>query len=198
VDGHEQAFGVCHLGHFLFTMLVWDLVLKADGGHARVVPVGSVAHEWTSMKTGEELLDDPKFEKGTWGPQENYARAKLANVLFAKELARRVGTFGQSAEQLSRPGDSRDAVKVTVVTNSPGYAASSLYKEMNVNCGAKLLISMMATHPDNLSINTMRAATDLGLSSGCYLSPKRMNFWGPPVVKDSSRLSQSESLAKRL
>lgn len=196
-DGHELTFGVCHLGHFLFTKLIWDLVLKADGGHARVVPVASVAHMWTKMQTGFEMLEDLQFEKAKFNYQECYARTKLVNVLFAKELARRVGTFGQTAEQLAALPDADTAgVRVTVTSNSPGYANSGLYAGWN--CMFKGINSILASHPDALSINTMRAATDLTLASGCYLSPKKSDFWGPPIVKDSSQISQSEELAKRV
>ncbi len=81
-DGFELQFGVNHLGHFLLTTLLLDLLERRRG---RIVVVASGAH-----KIGRIHWGDLGLEHGysTFG---SYAQSKLANVLFARELARRLG-----------------------------------------------------------------------------------------------------------
>jgi NAD(P)-dependent dehydrogenase (short-subunit alcohol dehydrogenase family) len=193
-DGLEMMTGVCHFGHFLFTQLVWDLILKADGGHARVLAVSSMGHEHTSLKTGkgQEMVDDIMWESRKFDGLEAYKQAKLANVLFAKELARRCGTFGKTAQELSTTSGK---TQVTVMSNSPGFS-STMYRD--VGCCAQFCVSLLSTSPDKLVQNSMKAATDLTLPSGSYLSPKYVDFYGPPVVKEAHPLAQDELLAKSL
>mmetsp|Transcript_52514 Transcript_52514/g.156671 ORF Transcript_52514/g.156671 Transcript_52514/m.156671 type:complete len:334 (-) Transcript_52514:96-1097(-) len=191
-DGLEMMMGVCHFGHFLFTKLVWDLLLKADGGHARVLSVASMGHKLAALKTGQEMIDDLKWESRKYDAMEVYMEAKLANVLFAKELARRAGTFGKTAKELSA---SNGRARVTTTSNSPGFG-STMYRD--AGCCCQILVSMLSQNPDKLSQNSMRAATDLTLPSGCYVTPKYADFWGPPVVVDASPLAQNEQLAKNL
>ena len=94
-DGFEMTMGANHFGHFLLTNLLLPLLRKAktastkNKSNARVVNVSSLVH---SM--GEIDFDDinytKKKEKGSFQPIEAYYRSKLANVLFTKELARRL------------------------------------------------------------------------------------------------------------
>mmetsp|Transcript_33839 Transcript_33839/g.105094 ORF Transcript_33839/g.105094 Transcript_33839/m.105094 type:complete len:337 (+) Transcript_33839:78-1088(+) len=190
-DGLEVCIGVCHFGHFLLTKLVWDLLLKADG-HARVVPVSSSGHGLVKIKSGQEMLDDLNWRTRPYDPYEAYSEAKLANILFAKELARRAGSSGKSAKELE--GGSRTAV--TVVTLSPGFAATGLLR--NQGCFMPWLLARLGEAPETMSRNSMHAATDLSLSSGCYLTPKRMTLYGPPIVADTTKMACDEELAKKL
>ncbi len=89
-DGHELTFAVNHLGNYLLTRLL--LPHLAPGG--RVVVVGSGTHFGTLRKSGPfprprwdtpRALATPRDESG----QQAYATSKLANVYFARELARR-------------------------------------------------------------------------------------------------------------
>lgn len=79
-DGLERQFGINHIGHFLLTMSLLDLLGK--GG--RIVNVASGAH-----KTGKIHFDDPGLTHG-FNVIRAYSQSKLANVLFTRELARRV------------------------------------------------------------------------------------------------------------
>lgn len=81
-DGFELQFGVNHLGHFLLTSLLLDLLERRRG---RIVVVASGAH-----KVGRIHWDNLGLEKG-YTAFGSYAQSKLANVLFARELARRLG-----------------------------------------------------------------------------------------------------------
>lgn len=90
-DGFELTFGVNHLAHFALTTLLLDTLRKAAQG--RIVTVSSVAHT-----RGKMHFDDLQLERG-WDSYTAYAQSKLANVLFAFGLARRLqgGTVTSNA-----------------------------------------------------------------------------------------------------
>jgi NAD(P)-dependent dehydrogenase (short-subunit alcohol dehydrogenase family) len=83
-DGFELAFGVNHLGHYLLTRRLWDLVA---GDHpARIIHVSSRAH------FDAQGLDWDAFRRPTrsWTGIPEYARSKLCNILFCRAMARRL------------------------------------------------------------------------------------------------------------
>ncbi len=96
-DGFEATFGTNHLGPFLLTRELTEL-LRASAP-ARVVNVASTAHR--SARRGLDF-DDIQFQKGYAGMQA-YGRSKLANILFTNELARRLAGSGVTANSL-HPG----------------------------------------------------------------------------------------------
>ena len=100
-DGLEMQMGTNHFGHFLFTELVLPLVRKsaASGTHPRIVIVSSSAHEWAPNGIN---WDDIHNEKN-YDPKEVYGQSKLANILHAKELARKLENTGISVYVL-HPG----------------------------------------------------------------------------------------------
>lgn len=81
-DGYEAMLGVNHLGHFLLTNELLEHLQHARQG--RVVNVSSGAH-----KVGKVHFDDPNLSRG-FNVAKGYAQSKLANILFTKELARRL------------------------------------------------------------------------------------------------------------
>ena len=83
-QGFELAFGVNHLGHFALVTGVLDLVLA--GTSPRVVVVSSDSHYQATGLPEDRLRRATRSITGL----PEYARSKLANVLFAQELARRV------------------------------------------------------------------------------------------------------------
>ncbi|XP_061661143.1 retinol dehydrogenase 12 [Syngnathoides biaculeatus] len=94
-DGFEMQFGVNHLGHFLLTYLLLDLIKVS--APARVIVVASVAHNWTSLR-----LDDLNSES-SYDTVKAYGQSKLANVLFARALAKKLKETGVSVFSL-HPG----------------------------------------------------------------------------------------------
>lgn len=86
VDGIETQFAVNHLAYFLLTNLL--LARLRMSAPARIIILASDAH-WTHRLD----FDDLQLAR-RWRPVRAYARAKLANVLFAYELARRLGGTG--------------------------------------------------------------------------------------------------------
>jgi NAD(P)-dependent dehydrogenase (short-subunit alcohol dehydrogenase family) len=87
VDGFEMQFGTNHLGHFLLTALLSPAVLA--GASPRIVNLTSAGHAISDVD-----LDDPNFEHTDYHQWVGYGRSKTANVLFTKELARRLGDKG--------------------------------------------------------------------------------------------------------
>ncbi|KAL0491393.1 retinol dehydrogenase [Acrasis kona] len=83
-EGFELQIGTNHLGHFALTNRLLKNLSK--GTHARIVVLSSRAHEGGKMN-----FDDLNFEKTSYGMgMSAYAQSKLANVLFAKELQRKL------------------------------------------------------------------------------------------------------------
>ena len=96
-DGFETTFGVNHLGHFLLTDLLLER-LRASAP-ARIVVVASDAHE--SAKRGLDFDDLQSERSYRWA--NVYAKSKLANIYFARELARRLDGSGVTCNSL-HPG----------------------------------------------------------------------------------------------
>jgi len=98
VDGFEYTLALDHLSHFLLTMLLLDRI-KASAP-ARIINVSSSAHMF-----GRIDFDDLMGEK-KYNPMKAYGQAKLANLLFARELARRLAGTGVTANAV-HPGTVR-------------------------------------------------------------------------------------------
>ena len=109
-DGIETTFAVNHLGYFLLTNLLLDLVVKS--APARVVTVASVGH-----RRGTLDFEDLGFERGGYSIMRAYSRSKLANILFANELARRRAGSGVTSNSL-HPG----SVDTNIWSGAPLWA----------------------------------------------------------------------------
>ena len=94
-EGIEQQLGVNHMGHFLLTNLLLDHIKAA--APSRIVIVSSIAHTRGKIK-----IDDLNSEKN-YDKADAYAQSKLANVLFANELAKRLAGTGVTVNSL-HPG----------------------------------------------------------------------------------------------
>jgi NAD(P)-dependent dehydrogenase (short-subunit alcohol dehydrogenase family) len=91
IDGFEWTIGVNHLGPFLVTNLLLELLRASTP--SRIVNVASEAHR--SARGGPDL-DDLHLAQGYSGPRA-YAASKAANILFTVELHRRLGGTGVTA-----------------------------------------------------------------------------------------------------
>ena len=108
-DGFETQFGTNHLGHFLLTELLLD-VLKASAP-SRIVCVSSAVHAGTKKRIGEIHFDDLDYDKRGYDGVDAYTQSKLANVLHALHLSKRLEGTG-----------------VTAVSVHPGWIRSNLVK----------------------------------------------------------------------
>jgi NAD(P)-dependent dehydrogenase (short-subunit alcohol dehydrogenase family) len=115
VDGIEATFATNHLSHFLLTHLLLDLLVAS--APARVVTVASVGH-----RSGTLDFDDLGFERGGYGIMRAYSRSKLANVLFAAELARRLAGTGVTSNSL-HPG----AVATHIWAGAPHWSKPIIF-----------------------------------------------------------------------
>jgi len=110
-DGFETQFGVNHLGHFLLTELLLD-VLKASAP-ARIVILSSVVHAGGPKSRPAIHFDDLNWDARPYSKTESYSESKLANLLYARELAARLEGTG-----------------VTPVSVHPGWVRSNLAATM--------------------------------------------------------------------
>jgi NAD(P)-dependent dehydrogenase (short-subunit alcohol dehydrogenase family) len=94
-DGLERTFATNHVAYFLLTQVLRGRLIAA--APARIVMTASAAHEGRSLD-----FDDLQFAKG-YRPQSAYGRSKLCNILFTRELARRLAGTGVTANCL-HPG----------------------------------------------------------------------------------------------
>nr|XP_002130502.1 retinol dehydrogenase 14-like [Ciona intestinalis] len=96
-DGFETQYGVNHLGHFLLTNLLLDLVKRS--APSRIVNVSSIAHRMFSTKID---WDDMNYDNN-YSETGAYGRSKLMNILFTRELSRRLEGTNVTANSL-HPG----------------------------------------------------------------------------------------------
>eukprot|EP00164_Ancoracysta_twista_P000953 GFYU01001248.1.p1 GENE.GFYU01001248.1~~GFYU01001248.1.p1 ORF type:complete len:318 (+),score=65.05 GFYU01001248.1:108-1061(+) len=101
IDGFESQLGVNHFGHFLLCGMLFDRVEESEG---RVVVVGSNAYR---MGLKRIKFEDLNFDR-KYTPWSSYAQSKLAQIMFAYELQRRVQAAGKKVKVfVCHPGASR-------------------------------------------------------------------------------------------
>ena len=93
-DGFEQQIGTNHFGHFTLTLQLLERMVTVPG--SRIVTVSSIAHR------GGRIHFDNLTLKGEYGRQKAYAQSKLANLMFAIELDRRLQRAGGQTQSLAR------------------------------------------------------------------------------------------------
>ena len=182
-DGFEMQLGTNHLGHFALTGLLLDRLLASP--KARVVTVSSTAH-----RAGRMRFDDLQSEK-IYAPWRAYGQSKLANLLFAYELQRRLEAQGAG---------------VISVACHPGYAATNLqfagprmagsaWKERVMGISNRLFSQSSAMG----ALPTLYAATASRVHGGDYIGPGRFaETQGPPVRVRSNARSHDTEIAARL
>lgn len=150
-DGFERQLGVNHLGHFALTGLLLPLLERARGP-ARVVCLSSTAHLGATKELMQgDLMAPDRYTQ--WGA---YCQSKLANVLFAKELDRRLKMVG---------------ARITAVSCHPGVVDTDLQRWVVVGeddpARAKQLKESGAMGVLNQSVSRSVA---LGASTQVYLA----------------------------
>jgi NAD(P)-dependent dehydrogenase (short-subunit alcohol dehydrogenase family) len=121
-DGYEAQFGTNHMGHFALTGLLLPVLKKS--AKPRVVCLSSAFHDDAMGKKGAIDFEDVNGETRAYDGWTAYAQSKLANLLFAREMARR------------HPA-------VTTVSLHPGFVESNL---MKMNAVGLMLISPILTY----------------------------------------------------
>lgn len=135
-DGYEATFQVNHLAPYLLTRLLLDRLVQS--APARVVNVSSGAHP----AGGPLDFDDLMAERGYLGFRV-YARSKLANILFTKELARRYGDRGVTsfavhpgvvATGFGRDGDTGGVFALGVKLFAPFFLSAAKGARTSIHC----------------------------------------------------------------
>jgi NAD(P)-dependent dehydrogenase (short-subunit alcohol dehydrogenase family) len=178
-DGFESQLGTNHLGHFALTGL---LLSQLEGReNARVVTVSSTAH-----KFGRIRFDDLQGER-SYRRWRAYGQAKLANVLFALELDRRLSAAGSTVKSLAA---------------HPGYAATNLQSaspppvERAIFRVTNLLLAQSA---EQGALPSLYAATLPNLGGGLFVGPDGFEEQrGYPRVTKPAKAGRDEQTAKRL
>ena len=170
-DGFELAFGVNHLGHFLWTLLLLPALDNALD--ARIVTVASRAHTRAPGIDFEAVTRPTSTRTGF----PEYQVSKLANVLFSAELARRL-----DARDMGQPR--------CAPTAHPGVVATDVWREVPALLRGVMKWFMISS--EDGAATTVHCATDPACAgqSGLYYDECR--------VKDASAVGRDESLARAL
>lgn len=182
-NGFEMQFGTNHLGHFALTGLLLELVLRRIG--ARVVTISSGMH-----RIGRIRFEDLQWERGyrKWAA---YGQSKLANLLFAYELQRRL--------------DTAKAAVISVACH-PGYAATNLQlagprmarssvMEILAQSGNRLV----AQSAEMGALPTLYVATAPEVRGGDYIGPDGLGeLRGYPTKVQSNTRSHDREVAGKL
>ena len=171
-QGLEYTFGVCHIAHFYLTRLLLDR-LRATAP-ARVINVTSVGHHaaFKGMR-----FDDLQSEKSYDG-MEVYCRAKLANVLFTRELARRTAGTGLTAN-----------------TAHPGWVRSRF--GMDGDTTGKSAFGFRAMRPFQVSPRT-GAKTSVFLASSPDVATRTGEYWVRSKPGHMGKHARDDAAAQRL
>ncbi|MEV5649348.1 oxidoreductase [Nocardia sp. NPDC052254] len=173
-DGFEMQFGTNHLGHFALTGLLLDKISE------RVVTVASGAH-----LIGRIDLTDPNYEHRRYERWRAYGQSKLANLMFAYELQRRLTASGSS--------------KVSVAAH-PGYASTELqsHTESFLDSIMSLGNRILAQSAEMGALPSLYAAT-AKVEPGAFYGPGSLGgLRGHPTRSGSSAASRDEVTARRL
>jgi len=152
-DGHEMTWQCNYLGPFLLTELLLPMLQRSQS--ARIVIVSSELHKYGSVTEQPELMDD-KAQWSVFGPYNN---TKLANVMHARELAKRLRQKG--------------ITNVTVNSLHPGFVDTNLTKEgswllKQAMRPAKALFALKSTDGAKTSIYLSTSAKVEGTSGKYY------------------------------
>ena len=164
-EGFELQMGTNHLGHFRLSAQLYPLLKKSEG---RIVTVSSVAHKW-----GKINLDDLQSEK-SYEPTVAYCQSKLANLMFAFELDRRLQAANSPVKSMG---------------SHPGYSATNLQSAGVGMEGGSALMSWMYSLTNKLvaqsalkgSYPQVLAAADEHARSGAYYGPTGLMDCRGPV-----------------
>jgi len=173
-QGFETQFGTNHLGHFALTLRLLPLLEATQG--SRVVVVSSTAQHF-----GRIDFDDLNWERRRYNAWLAYSQSKLANIMFALELSRRLAARGSG---------------VLVTAAHPGWTATDLQR----NTGSvRSLNPLFGMKPVDGALPTLRAAVDPEAAPASYWGPSGpLELWGSPGAARVNRRARIAADAARL
>ncbi len=183
-DGFELQFGTNHLGHFALTGLLLGNLLPVEG--SRVVVVASIAHNIRAKIDFADL----QWERRRYDRVAAYGQSKLANLMFAYDLQRRLAAAAQA-----------QGTKTIAVAAHPGVAATELTRHVPGAGlpGVSWVFGRILNTAEMGALPTLRAATDPAVRGGQYWGPDGFReMRGYPVLVGSSTQSTDVALQQRL
>jgi NAD(P)-dependent dehydrogenase (short-subunit alcohol dehydrogenase family) len=161
-EGFEKQLGINHYGHFLLLNLMFQKIKEVK---ARIVIVGSNGY---NMGLKHIQFEDMNFDKN-YSPMRTYAHSKLAQMMFAYELQRKIKeNNGDTEVYVCHPG----ASKTTLGVEEANLMTRILFKVMS--------FTPLAQSAENGSRPTVMCATENNLKQQAYYGPtKRMDLVGP-------------------
>jgi NAD(P)-dependent dehydrogenase (short-subunit alcohol dehydrogenase family) len=180
-DGFEMQFGTNHLGHFALTGLLLPLMVNQK--RARVVTVSSNAH-----RTGSIHFDDVMAEH-SYRRWRAYSQSKVANLLFAFELQRRLSAIASPLISVAaHPGTARTNL---IKPGADGNRIKAAVMEFGV--------SLIGQSMEQGALPQLCAATAPDVRGGEYYGPRGiMANRGYPRRVDSNSASKDTETAARL
>lgn len=175
VDGFEMQFGVNHLGHFALTGLLLDRIGE------RVVTVSSIAHK----QTPKFWVDDLNYEHRMYQRNLAYAQSKLANLMFARDLQRRLVAAGSPLRSYGV---------------HPGVSSTELFDNDKTLPGlvTRYTMQLVGQPPERAAESILLAATG-DADPDTYWGPTKLSqARGPVGPCPSSSLSRDQRLWRRL
>jgi len=175
----EVQFGTNHLGHFLLTGLLLDILKSTP--NSRIAIQSSGQHK-AKMGKPDIYFDDLNFDKG-YNKYIAYSQSKLANLLFAYELDRQLKA---------------NNIGITVASAHPGYTKTNLVRHSGFFVQA-IITNILAQKVEIGTLPILRAATDTSVKGGEYFGPTKMGeMHGYPELVKSSDKSYDKGLAEKL
>jgi NAD(P)-dependent dehydrogenase (short-subunit alcohol dehydrogenase family) len=176
-DGFESQLAANYLGHFALTGLLLPLITKT--ADSRIVSLSSLAHHWSGIR-----FDDLQFARG-YDKRLAYGQSKLACLMFAYELQRRLARAGHGT--LS-------------VAAHPGVSSTNLFQHLPKIVGVFApLTTLVFQSAEGGARPTLYAALGDDIRGGDYCGPQSMGgMRGDPVKVGSSPRSRDEAVAARL
>ncbi|WP_394237127.1 oxidoreductase [Niallia oryzisoli] len=177
-DGFELQFGSNHLGHFALTGQLLPLLKNTPG--SRVVTVSSLAH-----KGSEILFDNLDGSKG-YKKFQFYGQSKLANLMFARELDKRLKQHGLETISLAC---------------HPGISSTNLFKfgKKDAPNFMKSLMDKLLQPADMGALPTIYAATHPSLKGGEYIGPDgKGRRKGYPALDTPHPVANDEDVINKL
>jgi NAD(P)-dependent dehydrogenase (short-subunit alcohol dehydrogenase family) len=176
-DGFESQLAANYLGHFALTGLLLPLLTQT--ADSRVVSLSSLAHKWGGIR-----LDDPQFKTG-YDKRKAYGQSKLACLMFAYELQRRLSKAGHSTRS---------------VAAHPGVSATNLFQHMpKIVQVLSPLTTLMFQSAKGGAQPTLYAALGADIQGGDYCGPGAMGeMRGAPIKVGSNRASRDTAVAAKL
>lgn len=177
-QGFEAQFGINHLGHFLLTGLLLDILKNTP--NSRIAVQSSIVHKQKSYG-GEIYFNDLNFEKA-YNANFAYGQSKLANILFAHELDRRL---------------KENKINTIVTIAHPGFTKTNLQDDFPFLM--KLIVNLMAMKVEQGALPILRAATEDGLKGSEFFGPTKMGeLKGYPELVKASIYANNQDIAKKL